>query len=848
MKCIFSKVTRLRVPEYQLMTKIFVSGNGEKFIEKKAISKESFHCIERIKNTYPIYRQSIINPKITIAELKETSQDTLRFSYIHGDNLDNKLCGFLLANDYKAFNDLIKKYHTFLNSSFDCLDNFESSEGFLSFFGKSITTERIKPLRSYKVSNLDLNLDNIVFDAQSGFFRIYDLDWIFNFSVPINYIFWRSLSNFYKIRHPDLLSIEELNQMFWSFHITENEIRTYIEMDEGFYNTTHKNHTKYLKNYSKKEIKLPESKYRNNAAKKNSIRKISLKLKNLASYPFKSLSRLFHYCLEDNRYSFHPHILDNKVINEILSLQYKPLISIIMPVYNTNVEFLRSAVESVEKQWYKNWELCISDDASTNQNTLDYLKSIQDNSKIKIKFLDKNLHISGASNEALNMATGDYIALLDHDDELTSNALYEVVKVINTTDAKFIYSDEDAIIENVFCKPHFKPDYSHDMLLSHNYICHFAVIEKLLIDKVIGFSEGVDGAQDYDLFLKVLENTNKVFHIPEVLYHWRRHLNSISCCKNAKSILQESGKTALSRAITRRNLDATVEKGNKYAFMYRVKYKIIDAPLISIIIPFRDKPELLKKCINSILNKSSYTNFELIGINNSSTDKKTFQLMEYFSNKDPRLHFIDLNIPFNYSKLNNYAVTKFSKGEHILLLNNDTEIISEDWIESLLEHSQREEIGAVGGLLIYPNNRIQHAGVIIGLEGVSAHPHNKQPISKRGYQGRPHHIQNLSAVTGACLMVKKKQYLEIGGLDEENLAITCNDIDFCLRLREKGYRNIYTPYCKLYHYESASRGSKLKEQRRYEKDYMRKRHAEILKNGDPYYNPNLSLKKPGFTL
>lgn len=578
-------------------------------------------------------------------------------------------------------------------------------------------------------------------------------------------------------------------------------------------------------------------------------------LYSLLNFSFRKILKLFRHRTDLCNYSFSPPELTRSIKDEILSFKHKPLVSIILPTYNVDKTLLYLAIQSIIEQWYENWELCIADDASSNNNTLEYLKSISSNPKIKIKFLKQNVGIAGASNEALTMATGEFIALLDHDDELTTDALYEVVKAINITDADFIYSDEDAIINNTFCKPHFKPDYTPDMLLSYNYICHFTIIKKTLIDIVHGFSNGVDGAQDYDLFLKVLEHTNKIFHIQKVLYHWRRLPNSMSNSNATKLIPHKSGEVALSRAISRRQIEADIEDGNKYPFMYRVRYKINESPLVSILIPFKDKPELLEKCISSILAKSSYNNFEIIGISNNSTDPKTFELMGNLAKRDPRVKFAEVNIPFNYSKLNNLAVNSYAQGEHILLLNNDTEVISEEWIESLLEHSQKPEIGAVGGLLLYPNNKIQHAGIIIGAGygDYSTHSHRGKPYSKWGYHGRPHHIQDISAVTGACLMVKSTLYREIGGLDEENFPISYSDIDLCLRLREKGYNNIYTPYCKLYHFESLTLEKKKTrereiQQRQSEVEYFRQKYKSIIEEGDPYYNPNLSKDDFGFNL
>ena len=541
----------------------------------------------------------------------------------------------------------------------------------------------------------------------------------------------------------------------------------------------------------------------------------------------------------------------NGIKNELAEFPKHPQVSIIMAVFNVDPKWLKLAVKSVENQWYKNWQLCIVDDNSGNPKTLKYLKSIR-SPEIKIQFLTANEGISAASNTAIAMATGDYIALMDHDDELTADALFEVVKAINEQETEFIYSDEDKLeLDGSFSEPHFKPDYSPDMFLSQNYLSHLGVIKKSLIEKVGGFSVGLEGAQDYDLYLKVLEHTNKFTHIPKVLYHWRKIPGSTAAAFDDKSYAQDAGAEALTRALKRRKVDAEVMSG-KYPGTYRVKYVIHRQPLVSIVIPFKDKPELLRICVDSILEKSSYSNFEIIGISNNSSEEATVVEMERLKTLDARISFYEHNVPFNFSEINNYAVRNHANGEHIQLLNNDIEIISPDWIESLLEFSQREDVGAVGAKLYYPDGNLQHAGIIMGIGGIAGHSHKYLEGSHHGYFSRPNIVQNLSAVTGACLMVKRQIYDEIDGLDEDNLKIAFNDVDFCLRIREKGYLNVFTPYCEAIHHESISRGHEitLEQQERFnrEVDYMAMRHGKLLEQGDPYYNHALTLEHEDFSL
>ena len=570
----------------------------------------------------------------------------------------------------------------------------------------------------------------------------------------------------------------------------------------------------------------------------------------------KNLLNLFGFndtniVIDTPKYKYDVPQISPIIENEINNFSKKPLISIVMPTYNVDPKWLNLAINSIKSQWYENWELCIADDKSTNENTITYLKDLN-HPKIKVTFLEKNLNISGASNAALELASGEYVALMDNDDEMTPDALYEVVKVINEHDAEFIYSDEDFITMDGECtNPHFKPDFSPDLLLSHNYITHLTCFKKSLLDKVGKFNSEFDGSQDYDLFLRLTEQTSNIYHIQKVLYHWRMLETSTSINSEAKPEAIERGKKVLEAALKRRNIPATVEHTNIHHY-YRTKYQIVNTPLVSIIIPFKDKPELLDLCVNSILELSTYENYEIIGISNNSKEYETFSMMEKLEKQDPRVSFHEYNVAFNYANINNHAVETYAKGEHVLLLNNDIEVISPDWIESMLEHSQRSEVGCVGAKLYYPNDTIQHAGIIIGLGGYAGHSHKMHPRSDPGYFNRLSTVQNISAVTGACLMIKKELYTSIGGMDEVNFKVAYNDVDFCLRVMEQGYFNIFTPFAELYHHESISRGYETTPEKiarfQTEKDALFNRHSTILTNGDPYYNPNLTLDKEDFTV
>jgi len=546
-------------------------------------------------------------------------------------------------------------------------------------------------------------------------------------------------------------------------------------------------------------------------------------------------------------YAYRQPELTDSIKKQMQSFKKTPLVSIVMPVFNVDPIYLNEAIKSIKKQWYDKWEICIADDASTNRKTIKCLKKLSKHHKIKIVFLKKNLNISGASNEALNLAKGEYIALMDNDDELTPDALFEVVKAINDHDAEFIYSDEDKLEMNGdFSDPHFKPDFAPELFFSQNYLSHLGVIKHALVKQVEGWTIGLEGAQDYDLYLKVLELTNKIVHIPKVLYHWRKIPGSTAADFGEKSYANEAGRKALENALKRRKIHASVKNG-RTAGTYKVDYKIIGNPLVSIIIPFKDKPELIRMCINSIIQKSTYENFEIIGLSNNSSEKKTFQEMKSLSNLDERIHFHEYNIPFNYSTINNYAAKKYASGKFVIFLNNDIEIITPEWIEEMLMYAQLKNVGFVGAKLYFPNDTIQHAGLVTApyTDHAVISVYQSNPRNYLGYFSRASCVNNFSSLTAACIMTEKKLFFKLGGFDEKNQKIAYNDVDICLRATEHGFRNVLTPYCEAYHYESLSRGYEKQvkeiERREKEKFYLKQKHPKFFKIGDPFFNPNLSL-------
>ncbi len=544
--------------------------------------------------------------------------------------------------------------------------------------------------------------------------------------------------------------------------------------------------------------------------------------------------------LEKNKQNYRARI---SAQNEINNFKYSPVISVVMPVYMVEEKWLVKAVESVRGQWYSRWELCICDDASGSEELTGLLTSLAASDR-RIKFVQRqhNGGIVKATNDALRLATGAYVTFLDDDDELNEDALYEVVKSLQGARYDLVYSDEDKIGENgELCDPFFKPDWSPDLLLSQNYICHLAVYRRKIIDEIGRLREKYDGSQDYDLVLRFTEKTHSIKHIPKILYHWRKIPGSAAADVNAKPYAFEAGKKAVESVLKRRGVAGRVVDG-VWKGSYRVIREIEGEPLVSIIIPFKDQAATLKKCLRSILEKTTYSNFEILLVDNKSELLETKEyLLSLTHGKIKKLEYME---SFNFAAINNFAA-RHAKGEYLVLLNNDTEVITPGWIEAMLEHSQRKEVGAVGAKLFFPNDLVQHAGVLVGVGGIANSSFLKKSRDDLGYFGQADVIRNYSAVTGACMMTRRDLYLNMGGLDENNLAVTFNDVDFCLRLRSKGYLIVYTPYAQLYHHESLSRGYDVSLE---EVKHMQREHRHILQNGDPYYNPNLSLERLDFSL
>ena len=537
------------------------------------------------------------------------------------------------------------------------------------------------------------------------------------------------------------------------------------------------------------------------------------------------------------------------------SFGYRPKISFVVPLYKTPEKYLRRLTESFQEQTYSNWELCFSDGSGAQSPLTELLKELtaKDN-RIKYVSHEESLQISENTNSAIEIATGDFIAFADHDDELTPNALFECVKAINEKPQTLvIYTDEDkmSMDGHKFFQPHFKPDYNPDLLCTVNYICHLFVVSRKVIEKVGRLRSEFDGAQDYDFVLRCVEavKDEEICHIPKILYHWRCHEDSTAENPESKLYAFEAGRRAIQAHYERTGIHAEVFEG-EYLGLYRTKFIRDHDPLISIIIPNKDHIDDLKRCMESIEQKSTYKNYEYIIVENNSTDSATFEYYKKLEAENPKVRMVYWDGVFNYSAINNYGAS-FAKGEYLLLLNNDTEIINPDCLEELLGYCMRKDVGAVGARLYYEDDTIQHAGVVIGFGGIAGHCFVQQ---KRGTTGYCHRIicaQDYSAVTAACMMVKKSAFDAVGGLSEE-LAVAFNDIDFCMKLRKAEYLIVYNPYAELYHYESKSRGLEDTPEKvaRFNKEIatFEKKWPEILENGDPYYNPNLTLKSQDFSL
>ena len=537
--------------------------------------------------------------------------------------------------------------------------------------------------------------------------------------------------------------------------------------------------------------------------------------------------------------------------------------SILVPLYNTPKGFLTAMLDSVMAQTYENWELCLADGSDADHGYVgeicqEYAKRQNTGSnkqRIVYQKLERNEGISGNTNRCLALATGEYLGLFDHDDILHPSVLYEYAKAINEQGADYLYCDETTFKDNDINKMltmHFKPDFAIDNLRANNYICHFSVFHKSLLEGDELFRSKYDGSQDHDMILRLTDRAKKVVHIPKLMYYWRSHAGSVASGIQAKSYAVDAAKGAVGEHLKKHGYHHfKITSTRAFETIFKISYQIMGNPKISILIANKDHETDLRRCITSILEKSTYDNYEIIVVENNSQTPEIEQYYQELEGEE-RVKVIRYQGSFNYSAVNNLGAGQ-AEGDYLLLLNNDTQVISVNWMEELLMYAQREDVGAVGAKLYYEDKTIQHAGVVLGLGAhrTAGHSHYKQHRENLGYMGRLCYAHNVSAVTGACLLVAKKLYEEVGGLDE-SFAVSLNDVDFCIKLRQRGYLNVFTPFAELYHFESISRGldDQGEKARRYEEESarFRERWKEVLEKGDPYFNPNFSLDRSDFSL
>lgn len=531
--------------------------------------------------------------------------------------------------------------------------------------------------------------------------------------------------------------------------------------------------------------------------------------------------------------------------------------SILVPLYNTPKQFLIEMLDSVQSQTYQKWQLCLADGSDeAHQEVGEICRSyFEQDARICYQKLSRNEGISGNTNACYQMAKGQYIGLFDHDDILHPSVLFEYMKAICEKDADYIYCDETTFQGNSInhmLTLHFKPDYSIDNLRANNYICHFSVFSRELLEGTELFRSQFDGSQDHDMILRLTSQAKHIVHVPKLLYYWRSHKGSVASDIHAKTYAIEAARGAVADHLKSQGFrNFEILSTRAFETIFRIKYELLSNPKISIIIANKDHYEDLSRCISSILDKSTYENYEIIIVENNS---KSQEILSYYEDikRHPKIQVVVYEGEFNYSKINNFGVS-FASGEYILLLNNDTQVISLNWMEEMLMYAQREDVACVGAKLYYDDYTIQHAGIVIGLgaHGTAGHTHYRINKENLGYMGRLCYTQNVTAVTGACLMIKKSLYEEAGGLDE-TFAVALNDVDFCLKLRRKGYLNIWTPFAELFHFESKSRGMDDKDDRveRYNEESarFRERWKKELEEGDPYFNPNFSLEHSDYVL
>lgn len=886
----YARISSSRKNNFSIISKVEII-NDKKVFVKSPYNKESEAFVSSLLEKYEYIKSFKDLPFIPIKPVK--NQKNIQFDFLKGRTYKAIIEKMMKEEKYDQ---IIEIFRSYKENILDKLPNAEpdiKNKDFIEIFAGELDQEKDFILPGV----LDLNLDNFILTDTDIY--LIDYEWAWDFPIPKEYLFFRSITNVlydlsgkgYDVSslYSHYLKYIKLNyiraEYNFQIYVSENPF-DYLPYYKSCFEVlgqkpasfsvfdTMQHLYNHLENYKTSLNNLRKTNSELEIIKDNfdellnskrfklavDLSNIQSKLKNIY-YKINHkthLSKLIYKLLnKENKVYTEYDLWINKNENYDLNLvrknidnfHNKPLISVVIPVYNVELQYLKEAIQSVKSQYYDNWEICLVDDNSSKIETRSYINSLDDK-KIHKKLLETNVGIAQASNIGINIANGDYIAFLDHDDTISPFALYEVVKVINEKKKlHFIYSDEDKLSvdgKNRF-SPLFKPDWSEETLFSTMYPAHLRVFSQEILKQVGAHKDGYDGSQDYDLVLRVEENINKeeIAHIPKILYHWRTIPGSTAADYDVKPYARNSSKNALESAIKRRGLDAKIIDGLA-PHLFRLKYNIKENPLVSIIIPVKDNVGYIKKCIESIENNTDYKNYEIIIIDNNSENTET---IKYFQEIHKKYSVISYSGEFNYSAINNSA-TKYAKGEHLLFLNSDTEVISPDWLSSMIEYSQQKEIGAVGAKLLFSDNLVQHAGVVLGIKGIAGHSHRFLPGDSAGYMDRLRSIHNVSAVTGACLMIKKSLFDKVGKFNED-LTVAFNDIDLCLKLLSLGYRNVVTPYALLYHHESKTRGVDDTEDKiiRYKRecDYMENTWGQLLLN-DPYYSPNLTLDKEDFSI
>lgn len=891
---LYVKYNSARQPAFRVTTEICEDASGL-FVRKRAGEEAARAHLETIHKNGALLQDYYEDIHVIHSEPDETC---LRFPYIKGRMLAEQISGRHL--DKRAFvAQVSKKLDAALAVKEQYVVPFKRTDGFDVLFGKV----EMDGVPAFNPANIDSLLSNFV-ENETGIHCI-DCEWVCRFPVPIAFIKYRILLYLYVTQAHAQLDGVSMEEMLNWFGFAEDELKVYWQMEERFQQHAHGTGRKYIyaERYEKpilsfadveRKIHVQEQLIRDKDAHIRNLNAHIEQLQTISDSFFWRMTKPARTVLDGLKsvaQKHEPLFLFLRMVKDTLRhgpkyasqrrrtyLENKSRIkeanswptveerdrqknerfprditfSILVPLYNTPEKYLRQMIRSVQDQTYEKWELCLADGSDAEHRSVrQYCEAIaRQDRRIKYKKLAKNGGISENTNACIEMATGDYIALFDHDDILHPSALYENMKVICEKDADFIYSDENTFHEEPTDAywPHYKPDYAPDTLRSYNYICHLTVFKRTLLDAVGGgFRSRFDGSQDYDLFLRLTEKARNIAHIPKVLYYWRGHSGSVASDVAAKSYTMDAARAALAEHLKRVGLSGTV-LDSTIPSTYKIQYDIAGEPLVSIVIPNMDHVDDLKKCIDSITAKSTWKRYEIVVVENNSKEPGTFEYYRSIENR-PEIRIVKWEGGFNFSAICNHGA-RAAKGDYILLLNNDIQVITPDWLEQMLMFAQRDDVGAVGAMLYYPDDTIQHAGVILGIGGVAGHSHKYFERGKYGYASRLTIAQNLSAVTAACCMISRDAWERVGGLDEA-FTVAFNDVDLCMRIRKAGYLIVWTPYAELYHFESKSRGAEdtPEKQMRFKSEIDRfyDKWGDALAAGDPYYNPNLTLEREDFS-